>query len=132
MISPDDSQFLDEIENQKFQNITVYRLTTLGKQILTACQQETGKQPVLSVEDIGEWQEPLADFSYEMLRQAAKEEQDFLFPQKMQKNGSYQAVFSVDLQTIQFSFHTFWATCFSSKEAVAAKKNPLAGAGTAD
>ena len=44
--------------------------------ILTACQQETGKQPVLSVEDIGEWQEPLADFSYEMLRQAAKEEQE--------------------------------------------------------
>ena len=44
--------------------------------ILTACQQETGKQPVLSVEDIGEWQEPLADFSYEMLRQDAKEEQE--------------------------------------------------------
>ncbi len=44
--------------------------------VLTACQQKTEKQLALSVEGVSEWQEPLADFSYELLRQAAREEQE--------------------------------------------------------
>ena len=46
----------------------------------------------------------------------------------MQKNGSYQAVFSVDLQTIQFSFHTDVVT----QSFGTAETNPFAGVGIAD